>query len=423
MKSASHNGFGTVRGSRLARAPLHAGGGGVAATALAFLAALLLAPGEARAANECVGAISTSATSRTCTATTYANGIIYQNVNPGATAVATIIVPGAATAWTVTSGAGTNFASNGITLDSDEPANAADAGGGLVLTVGGTSATANRVAISQRSGNANSGNDNNNGIFINQQRRGAATTTLTVNAGVTIGASGARMNRHGIKANVWLGTGAATFTNHGVIHSVLEGINVVRGDSADTNDATTITNSGAITAGTRAIYLRYLAGDTTGGGGQTSIRTGDATITNSGVLTKHSGTGNQGAIELDYDRGHGDAAITNSGTITYGSGATGGYGIYLNYNNRAGTATGDATITNTAAVTSASHAIYLNYGGRGGATTITNSGALTATAASSFGIFLFEQGTLVAPATKVVTVDNSGDITSTGLGINVNVVN
>ena len=424
MKSASHNGFGTVRGSRLARAPRHAGGGGIAATALAFLAALLLAPGEARADNEC-GTISSTAQTATCTAThgggsgTFGSGILYVNAAPGANNVATVVVPGGSAPWAVTAAAGSgNERKNAITLDSDGAA-----AGGLALTVGGASSTANQVAIARHATNTDTG-DAGNGIYMNQQRTGASTTTLTVNAGVTIGTSSAPMRSHGIRANVWLGTGAASFTSAATIHSVSAGIYVNRGDSADTAAATTITNTGAITSGTRVIQLRYFAGDTTGSNGNTaSTTTGAATITNSGVLTKNAGTGNQGAIELDYDRGHGDATITNRGAITYGSAATGGYGIYLNYNNRAGTATGDATITNTAAIASAGHAIYLNYGGRGGATTITNSGALTATAASSFGIYLFEHGTLVDPATKVVTVDNSGDITSTGLGINVNVRN
>ena len=85
---------------------------------VAALPAALLAPGAARAANECVGAISSTNPSRTCTATTCANGIICQNTAPGANTVATVVVPGGSTAWTVTSGAGTNFASHGITLDS-----------------------------------------------------------------------------------------------------------------------------------------------------------------------------------------------------------------------------------------------------------------------------------------------------------------
>ncbi len=393
-----------------------------ACAAVPFL--LLLAPEAARADNEC-GTISSTAQTATCTAThgggsgTFGSGILYVNAAPGANNVATVVVPGGSTPWAVTAAAGSgNERKNAITLDSDGAA-----AGGLALTVGGAGATANQVAIARHATNTDTG-DAGNGIYVNQQRTGASTTTLTVNAGVTIGTSSAPMRSHGIRANVWLGTGAATFTNHGAIHSVSAGIYVNRGDSADTTAATTITNTGAITAGTRVIQLRYFAGDTTGSGGNTaSTTTGDAAITNSGVLTKNAGTGNQGAIELDYDRGHGDATITNRGAITYGSGATGGYGIYLNYNNRAGTATGDATITNTAAVASAGHAIYLNYGGRGGTTSITNSGALTATAASSFGIYLFEHGTLVDPATKVVTVDNSGDITSTGLGINVNVRN
>ncbi len=407
---------------------------------LLLAAVFLLAPGEARAANECGGAISTTVTSRTCTGTSYTGGIIYLNVAPGPSTVATVNVEGSSSTMSVTSGNGAGFSANGITLDSDEPATGS-AGGGLALTVGSTGG--NVVNILQRASNPNSGNDNNNGILINQQRRDASTTTVTVHSGVAIGASGSgnRMNRYGIRANVWLGTGAATFTSAATIHSVLEGIFVQRGDSADTSAATTITNTGAITAGTRAIYLRYLGGDEVGGGGQGTMRShriGDAKITNSGVLTKHTGTGNQGAIELDYDRGRGNAEVDNSGAITAtASGVTNGYGIYLQYRNRgpapgntvgAGDATGTATITNTAAIASKQTAIYLDYHGRGGATRITNSGALTVENTSGsdrFGIFLFDRGTTnaVDGTTKTVTVDNSNAITSTGLGINVNVIN
>ncbi len=402
-------------------------GGAAGFLLAALLAALLLSPETPRAANECVGAISTSATSRTCTATTYANGIIYLNVNPGATAVATVIVPGAATAWTVTSGAGSSgFGPNGIALDSDEPANAADAGGGLALTVGGTSATANRVTISQRSGNAGTG-DRNNGIFVNQQRRGAATTTVTVGAGVTIGSSTARMNSQGIRMNVWLGTGAASITSAATIYSTQEGIDLNRGDSSDTSADTTITNTGAITAGLRGILLNYFAGDTTGGGGnQASTTTGDAKITNSGVITMHNVGTNSGAIELSYERGHGDAEVDNRGNIiANASGITVGYGIYLEYGGTNAGGAGAAKITNSGDITSKQAAIYLNNNGKG-VSTITNSGALVVentAGASRFGIYLLDRGATTTATTKVATVTNSGDITSTAFGINVNVIN
>ena len=397
------------------------------AASLVLGAGLLLAPGAARAANECGGAIGTTDTSRTCTSTTYADGIIYQNVNPGPTAVATVVVPGAAPAWTVTSGSGNTLTASGILLDSDEPATAGAAGGGLALTVGGTGSS-NNVNIRQRASNANSGNDNNIGILINQQRRGASTTTLTVHSGVTIGQpSGTgtgRMNRHGIRARVWLGSGAATFTNHGTIHSALEGIDVQRGDSADTDAATTIVNSGDITAGFSVIKLRYFAGDTTGGGGNTAaVTTGDAKIDNSGTLTRHGGAAAQGAIELEYARGHGNAEVDNRGAITAtASGLTNGFGIRLRYRNLAGTASGNATIRNSHPVASKQHALVLENAGTGGALVV-NSGALTAENANQSGIWLRHTGTTATATAMTVTVTNSGAITSTGHAIDVAVSN
>ena len=390
-----------------------------ALAAMAFLAALLLAPGEARAADECGGTITSANLIRTCTAAhgggtgAFATGIIYHGngVNPGATGVADLRVPGVAgSTWTITSGDATGFPGSGIALDSRD---GDIAGGGLALTVGGTG----NVNIRQHSTRVNDGSNNNNGIVVNNQFTGASTTTVNVEAGVTIGqpaGTGAgRMKRNGIRVRVWLGSGAATITSAATIHSVFEGIDVTRGDSADTTAATTITNSGAISAGTRGIYLRYLAGDMTGGGGNTaSTTTGNAKITNSGVITKHTGTGSQGAIELDYDRGHGDAEVDNRGAIT-ATAAAAGYGIYLRYNNNAGTASGAATITNTAAVASKQHAIYLENAG-GGASTITNSGALTAQNARNSGIYALHTGSAGA-----VTVTNSGAITSTATGIEV----
>ena len=276
MKSASHNGFGTVRGSRLARAPRHAGGGGVAATALAFLAALLLAPGEARAANEC-GTLSGTPPSATCTATTYANGINYLNA-----AGATVNVPGAATAWTVTSGSASNNAGSAIALVSNTTA-----GGTLTLTVG--SATGN-VNIRQRASTPNTGSDNNNGIKFHMQRSGASTTMVTVHSGSTIGTQSAPMNRHGIHVRLFNTGGAATITNAGTIHATEAGIYLDRGSGANT----------------------YFAGDAT--------NTGAARIVNSGALTR-TGGGAQG-IDLRY-QGYGAATITNSGAID-ASAATGG---------------------------------------------------------------------------------------------------
>ena len=412
-----------IRKLRLARTLLHADGGGTAAPApallAALLAALLIAPGGARAADECGGSITSSNLVRECTAAhgggtgTFATGIIYHGngVNPGATGVATLNVPGGAAAWTITSGDATGFPGSGIALDSRD---GDIAGGGLALTVGGTG-NANNVNIRQHSTRVNDGSNNNNGIVVNNQFTGASTTTVTVHDGVTIGTSSARMGRNGIRARVWLGSGKATFTNHGDIHSTFEGIDVTRGDSADTTAATTITNTGAISAGTRGIYLRYLAGDTTGGGGNTASTTaGAAKITNRGTITKHTGTGSQGAIELDYDRGHGNAEVDNRGTITAtASGVTNGYGILLRYRNRAGTASGTATIGNTHTIASKQHAIFLENAG-GGASTITNSGALTAENAGNSGIHALHTGSAGA-----VTVENSGAITSTATGIEV----
>ena len=362
------------------------GGGGIAAAALAFLAAFLLAPGEARAADEC-GAISSTAQTVTCSDTTYADGIIYQNAAPGANNVATVKVPGGSTAWTVTSGAGSTRASNGITLDSDGAA-----GGGLALTVGGASATANRVAIRQRASNANSGTEDNNGILIIQQRTGASTTTLTVNAGVTIGepvGTGAgRMNRHGILARVNAGSGAATFTNHAAIHSTLEGIRVLRSSNAGTRAATTINNYGAISSGAEGIYLNYLAATS-------NAHTGGATINNHGAITTSGAT--QDGILMEY-KNRGDAKIANTGPIT--ATQSGSNGISLQHTGAAG----GATVTNSGNIMS--HALAISVltsiktaaGTTAGASVIHEGGAINVSNQAGILVTVGEEGEPIANA-------------------------
>ena len=442
MKSASHNGFGTVRGSYpgtpspgtsasrlgtpasrrpgkgeapvgttmpagrrrtqgrsplaktpaahmpLARTPRHAGGGGIAATALAFLAALLLAPGAARAADEC-GAISSTARTATCSATTYADGIIYQNAAPGANNVATVVVPGGSTAWMVTSGAGATRASNGITLDSDGAA-----GGGLALTVGGASATANRVAIRQRASNANSGTEENNGILIIQERTGASTTTVTVHAGVTIGqpvgTGTGRMNRHGILARVTAGSGAATFTNHAAIHSTLEGISVLRTSNAGTTAATTINNHGAISSGAEGIYLNYLAATS-------NAHTGGATINNTGAITTSGAT--QDGILMEY-KNRGNAEITNRGPIT--AIQSGSNGISLQHTGAAG----GATVTNSGDIRS--HALAISVLTSVKTAASSNAGASVIHSGGDIDVSN-QAGILVTVGEESETIANAGD--------------
>ena len=389
-----------------AGAPIRSKWGWVAV--LALMLAGLLAPGEARAVNECGGSITSTNPSRTCTAAhgggtgTFASGIIYRDahVNPGAGIVARLDVPGAAAAWTVTSGSGAGTLGTGITLASQT---GSTAGAGLALTVGGAG-SANNVNIRQRSPGAPAGGDSNSGIVVNNRFTGASTTTVTINAGVTIGTSSARMLGSGIRAGVVRGSGAASLTSAAEIHSTGVGIVLQRGASADTTAATTITNTGAISAGTRGILLNYDAGDAT--------NDGDAKITNRGAITIHTGTETLGAIHLLYDSGHGAAEVENHGAITAtGSDVTLGYGIQLDYNAAAGS--GAATIRNTAAIASKHTAIVLNNAGSGAAA-ITNSGDLTTTLGTSNGITLQHTGSAGG-----ATVTNSGDIRPGDAGISV----
>ena len=386
MKSASHNGFGTVRGSYpgtpspgtpasrrpgkgeapvgttmpagrrrtqgrsplaktpavhmpLARVPLHAGGGGIAATALAFLAALLLAPEAARAAQECGGP---QLSTLTCSMTSYSDGIYYggsanEVYGTGGT---TLNIAGSGTATTTITAGGTQAV--GVHVDTLAGQNRP-----FTLNIGGaTGGTAHVVNIVQGT-NTNTDTDRNNGVYILDQGQFSGTT-VDLKRGVTIGSETTPMKQHGIQVRLdgsgLVGTGESTITSAATIFAAKRGIWVRRnpGTTTATNSATTITNSGDITSGEHGIYLDYSAATS-------NAHTRGATITNTGAIMV-SGVANNG-IFMNY-RSLGDAKITNRGDIT--ANAANSNGIFMSHTGSAG----GATIINSGDITS--HALAIS---------------------------------------------------------------
>ena len=307
-----------------ARLPEAAGAGafvsGALGAALLAAAALLLAPGEARAVRECGAAPANAALNCPVTHAGYSDGIFY-----GGTDSAHWL--GGYNAVTI---AGSSTATTTITAGSPEAVGVYLRGGLGVpwvnLTMGGeTDGTAHVVNILQGT-NTETAADRNNGVYllVGYQRTGSATVDLK--SGVTIGSAATPMKQNGVflrfdgdGAN-W-GIGAITLTSAATIFAAKRGILVGRNIS-NTAAATTITNNGAISSGEEGIYLYYDPVRAPYSGAPVNDYTGGATITNSGAITV-SGADKYGIV-MDY-RGRGVIEIDNSGDID----AAAGSGILL----------------------------------------------------------------------------------------------
>ena len=241
---------------------------GLAALALAFLAALLLAPGEARAqaGYECQASGQPNDRGTiTCANRAYSSAISH-TMSATAAFLSLTVGGGAATTITATS----NF--SGIALLT----NSTSASGDLTLTV----SSAGAVVIRERTGD--SGGALSHGIHMVQ--RGGGATTADVRSGVTIGAAATPMLNRGIYLELNRdaanrGGGAASLTSGAEIHTARQGLYVWRSGSAQTGAATTITNTGAISSAQAGIFLNYEAP-------ATITNTGGATIANTGAITR-----------------------------------------------------------------------------------------------------------------------------------------
>ncbi len=379
----------------------------------ALLAAgLLLAPGEARALIECG---TSGSNTLTCSGAAYNDGIYYPDSAKLAGTNPTVNVPGrSAGSTTITAGSSQAV---GIHVESQ-------ATHGFTVNVGGsTGGTAHVVNIVQGT-NSVSGANRNNGVYLRQQSNNRRTT-LDVRSGVTIGSSTTPMKQNGIfvdlrptAASLGVGATAGTITSAATIYAARQGIRVGR-TVGGTNDATTVTNTGAIfsgvnNAGATGTYVDRPHGIHVLHGG--TQMTGSLTVTNSGDITVG---GAYTGILMNY-WGAGALSLDNSGDITAATGQTAKQGIQFNYKYWDNQSAQAITLTNSGAITAADFGIRLAKVS-GGAVELTNSGAVTATADAAqhtgHAIHLaegvtFGSGRTYAANSGAVTVDNSGVLRS-----------
>ncbi len=379
---------------------------------LALLAAaLLLAPGDARAIQEC-GAASLNAVV-TCSGASYPDGIFYGGADTGRWLQGNnrINVPGSAGATTTITATtdGTSTQSVGVYARGGTGSN----DWAHIIIGGETDGTPHVVNIVQGT-STNTDTDRNNGVYFRtdvQSVNNSAATTIELRSGVTIGSAAAPMKQNGLWAVLGgsggRGSGPATITSAAPIFAAKRGILFARNVSNITG-ATTITNSGDISSGEEGIYLWYsrvVAPWVSAPLSTLNTFTGGATITNTGDIAV-SGADKYGIV-MNY-RGIGAAEVDNEGDID----APLGSGIHLVHANGDSRLTnnGAATLTNRGAVSAATLGLRLEKHSGAGATTLTNSGDVTVTADAAAGaghaIWLTENGS------GAVTITNSGDLSS-----------
>ena len=399
---------------------------GALGAALLATAALLLAPGQARADAEC-GAVPSGGGAITCSATAYANGIEYANTAPlhGNDAY-TVDIPGSSTATTTISvkaappGSGIGTQGVAVRLDKSWGSGGNLPRGALTVNIGGeTGGTPHVVNIRQGGATWVVQGHQDNGIHIANGGIGSSTT-LNVRRGVTIGTQGTPMERAGI--NLWLdvsplttggawhaqGAGGVALDNAAPIFARLAGIKVHRA-SGGTLQATTIVNSGDISAGvgnpsdTSAEVDQPHGINLIAAGSQAlTTHTGNAKITNTGAITV---SGAYAGIRMNYNL-YGAAEIDNAGDVD----AAMGRGIQLDYSVNG---SGAVTLTNSGAIGAATYGIRIRKASGSGAVAFTNSGAVTVTGDAAPGVghalYLLEEAGVSAGA---VTITNSGVLRS-----------
>ena len=385
---------------------------GALGAALLAAAALLFAPGDARALSECGSAINLPIT---CTDTSYPDGIFYGTSDDDhqPRGNGPINVAGSSTATTTITSTSRMVVSGGTTTTSPSVGLYVyghqgsfqwnDVNVGVTVDSMGEMTDAGHVVNIVQGTSTNNAADRNNGIYF-QHRNQMGDSTVRVGRGVTIGSETTPMRQNGIfyhprGTSTW-GAAKATLISAATIFAAKQGIRVFRNPSNVYHPTyrrtshTTITNSGAIRSGEEGIYLYF---ERPAGG---AIHLGDATITNTGAITV---TGARYGIFMDY-RGYGDTEIDNAGTIA----AAAGSGIHLAHNNN-----GAVTLTNSGDVDAATVGLRLGKYNGAGTVTITNRGGVTVRAAAAAGVghalWLWEGGLATGgPA----TITNSGVLSS-----------
>ena len=362
--------------------------------ALAFAAALL-APGAARAVNEC-GATPTDGVF-TCANQAYLNGIAYWLNQERA--VTLDVVGGAAT--TITGGFYGAIAVRTV--------NHATEVRNIGVTVGSEGAVAIRPGVVP-----GFGSEARRGIRIRQRTGNGSTTTLDVRSGVTIGTATARV-RGGIDVVVDGATaGDASIANAATIYSSSPGISGVNTGSG----GVTVANSGNIdSTGSglgKGIVAHVGARRDRDAPYVSPTNTGLARVSVTGGSIVSGGT----AIEaINYEAGSVEVSVSKGVTLTVDAAdSTGGHGIHAELTD-AGNTSGTITVANAGTIVRRmTHADPISdvsgiYVESGGDATITNSGDIVGAANGSFrnGILFDSRGR--------VTITNSGDIMVNGQGI------
>ena len=399
--------------------PFVSGAPGAAALAL-LAAALLLAPGEARAGAECGAG---NGLTLNCPVRDFTNGIVYGvagdgNNLSGTGLTQTLNLLGSATRpITITAGA------LGVAFGGQKTGSNA-----LVLNIGdATGGTAHVINIVQGT-NSHTGADRNNGIYLWQSTNNpGARAEVHVRAGVTIGTMATPMKGHGIfleprASSTSMGRGSAgtTLTSAATIYAAKQGIRVYRTEGG-TNDDTAITNTGAIYSGvgnpsaTGGNYRDDRPHGILAFVGGTQL-TGSLIVDNDGDITLG---GAYTGILMNY-WGAGAMSLDNSGNIGAVAGQTAKEGIRFNFDYWTNQSAQAVTLTNSGAITASDFGIRLKKLS-GGAVELTNSGAITVTgdAAQHMGhaIYLaegvtFGEGRTYAANSGDVTIDNSGALRS-----------
>ena len=364
---------------------------GMAAAAVAFLAALLLLPGEARANDRC-GAITGTPLEANCDGTA-ANGATVSGTT--GTYGNITYAHSAAGEATVHVGAKSGSLANIVLTATSSAAVFINASGGnAVLKAGGAS------TVTVTGGGSSSG-------FYIWRGSGAGTSTITIEGDVTIGADGSPIATGNNTAGIRIlqeTAGAATITSAATIYANRLGIWFSRnGANSGTTADSRVENTGNIhVTGGHGIYAWYARSSDT-------ADTGDLTVTSSGDITTTAATGR--GISVDY-RGHGDLTVGHTGgTITSNH-----QGVFVSHgeagaNNQAGS--GDTTINIGGDITAATRTAVQLYQieGTGDITVMMTGGDLVATADNSDGIFIER-----APNSSGNEAANSGAMTVTTTG-------
>ncbi len=386
---------------------------GAALLATAALLLHLLAPGDARALSECGSALTLPIT---CTDTSYPDGIFYgaAGADPhqprgngpinveGSSAATTTIT--STSRMVVSGGTTTTSPSVGIYVYGHGGSRQwNDLNVGVTVDSMGEMTDAGHVVNIVQGTSANNAADRNNGIYF-QHRQQMGDSTVRVGRGVTIGSATTPMKQNGI-----------------FYHP--------RGLSTWGAGKATLISAATIFAAKQGIRITR---DPSNVYHPTYRRISDTSITNSGAIR----SGEEG-IYLYFARPAGgaihlgDATITNTGAITVsgakygifmdyrGYGATEidnegdiaaatGSGIHLSHNNN-----GAVTLTNSGDVDAATVGLRLGKYNGAGTVTFTNSGRVTVTADAAAGVghalWLWEGGLATGgPA----TITNRGVLSS-----------